>query len=81
MKKKIGNFGKFDDIGYFAVGNEELKNQPKAGKFTNCPNCKKKHKVQYGKDTKTGEIDTIVGFVNCSSNGKAYLVAINQILI
>ena len=76
MKKaKIGSFGKLGKTGYFAVGNNELENQPIIGKFTICPKCKKSHKVEYGKNTTNGEINTTVGFVNCGK--KLYLVAVN----
>jgi len=80
MKKEIGNFGKLDEIGYFAVGNNELENQPEVGKTAICPHCKKRHKVEYGEDVKTKKISKTIGFVKCK-NKETYLVSINRKLL
>jgi len=78
---KIGSGGSLDGVPYFAVGNNELEKQPKVSKTCICPNCKKKHKIDYGKDVKTGEVSTILAFVNCPKSKSSYLVAVNQKII
>jgi len=77
-ERKIGSRGSLDGVPYFAVGNNELERQPKVGKTCICPNCKKRHKVSYGEDAKTGEVSTILAFVYCPKSGSSYLVAVNQ---
>jgi len=77
-ERKTGSGGSLGGVPYFAIGNNELEGQPKVGKTCICPNCKKKHKVDYGKDVKTGEVSTILAFVNCPKSEISYLVAVNQ---
>ena len=64
----------------FAISNDELEGLKHAGTNAPCPECKKKHKISYGTDAKTGEVSKILGYVKCSS-GKLYLVAVNGKLI
>ena len=80
MNKKIGSHGKIGKVPYFAVGNDELKNQKEVGKFAICPHCKKSHKVNYGIDKATGEESKTLGFVNCGKNG-SYLVSVGGKLL
>ncbi len=68
-----------EEIPYVAFGNEELKNKPLAGDTAICPKCKKKHKIKYGTDKKTGEVTTMVGFVTCGEN--SYMVSLEGKLI
>ena len=62
------------EIPFLAVSNEEIANNPPVGKKATCPHCKKKHKVEYGKDGKTKEISRLLGFVDCGE--KTYLVSL-----
>lgn len=66
---------------YFAVGNNELKGQPKVGNTATCPNCGEDHKVKYAKDAKTGKETKMLGIVDCPKSKKSYLIAINQKLL
>jgi hypothetical protein len=63
---------------FFAIGNDELEGRPtiKDSKFAVCPNCKKDHAIEYGRNALTHEISKALAFVKCK-NGSAYLVAIN----
>ena len=73
VKKKIGRGGEMDGIPFMAVGNNERENQPPVGMCAQCPNCSKKHVVEYGTD-KDGNESKILGFVKC---GKAlYMVSL-----
>ena len=68
---------KEEEIPYFAIGNNELRNKPVIGKFAICPNCGKKHKVKYGKtqlEDGTWVESKLLGFVNCGKN--SYLVSV-----
>jgi len=69
------------EIPFFAIGNNELKDLPKVGNTAICPNCKKKHKVKYPKDTKTGKISKILGIVNCKKSGESYLISVDSKLL
>ena len=59
---------------YFAIGNNELSGKKPISSITECPNCRKKHRVKYGTDTKTGEISKLLGFVNCGE--EQFLVSV-----
>ena len=68
-----------EEIPYVAFGNDELKNKSLAEDTAICPKCKKKHKIEYGTDEKTGEVTTMVGFITC---GKiSYVVSLAGKLI
>ncbi len=78
---------KINGIPYIAIGNNELANKKKAGKFAICPNCKKKKKIEYGKSKKllpNGKYTKLktskmLGFVNCGD--KSYMVTLSGKLI
>lgn len=59
---------------YFSIGSEELESKSSVGRTAICPACKKKHLVRFGKDTKTGKMSTLLGFVNCKK--ESYLVSL-----
>lgn len=67
---------KEEEIPFVAFGNEELIDQPLADDFADCPNCKKKHKIEFGTNSETGEVSKMLGFVNCE-DGESYLVTLN----
>ena len=65
---------------FIAIGNDELGEE--AGENVTCPNCGKKHKIEYGeKKNKKGEWkpSKMLGFVKCGE--KSFLVTINNKLI
>ena len=62
-----------------AIGNEELKDLPNAGKTAKCPNCGKKHKIKYGIDKATGLESNMLGFVDCGK--ESFLVAVDNKLL
>ena len=68
-----------EEIPYVAFGNDELKNKSLAEDTAICPKCKKKHKIKYGTDEKTGEVTTMVGFVTCGED--SYMVSLAGKLI
>ena len=64
---------------YIAIGNGELDNNEDAGEEATCPNCGKKHKIEYGTRVDTGEISKMLGYVSCGKN--TYLVAVDNKLL
>lgn len=64
-----------DEIPFIAIGNGELDAKPKAGKTTPCRTCKKKHKIIFGKDSKTGLVSKLLGFYKCGD--KTFLASID----
>jgi hypothetical protein len=75
MKTKL----KKNDVPFFAIGSNELKDKPIAGETAICPNCKKNHKIKFGTNIKTKKEDKMLGFVNCGK--ESFLVSINNQLI
>ena len=61
-----------EGVPFFAIGNEELAQKKLAGTHATCPNCGKKHKIEYGTDEDGKE--SILGFVDCGK--KSYSVAV-----
>jgi len=62
-----------------AIGNDELKDLPNAGKTAKCPSCGKKHKIKYGTDKETGMKSDMIGFVDCGK--ESFLVAVDNKLL
>lgn len=71
---KVKNKDKRKEIPFIAVGNNELDEMEPIGETALCPNCKKKHKVEYGTD-EDGNESKVLGFVNCGK--KSYLVSVD----
>jgi len=63
-----------DKIPFVAIGNEEIRDNPSVGEFATCPSCAKKHKVEYGTNTETGEVSKTIGFVKCGEN--SYMISL-----
>lgn len=71
-------------IPYVAFGNEELE---KCAKITEegmeiiCPHCGQLHKIEYGKNAKTGEKTNSLSFYKCPTTKKTYLAGVDGRLI
>jgi len=74
-------------VPFFAIGNDELSEKPKAGKTITCRVCGKKHKIEFGKSKKIlldgiwskPRIYKEMGFYNCGK--KTYLASVGGKLI
>jgi len=67
-----------DGIPFVAIGMDEFKGPLNKGDKIRCPNCKKKHAVELGKD-KGGKETNMVLFYKCGY--KAYLAGIGGMAI
>jgi len=68
-----------NEIPFVAFSNNELDEKQPAGDKAKCPKCGKNHKIEYGKDKKTGKISKMIGFVNCGKN--CYMVSLDGKII
>lgn len=61
----------------FAIGNDELKDAPRLGKFIICDKCGKQHKIEYGEEVLkdgTKRPSKLLAFYTCGN--KTYLAGI-----
>jgi hypothetical protein len=67
---------------FFAIGNDEVEGRPNItdSKFAVCPNCKKDHPIEYGRNALTNKLSKTLAFVKCK-NDSVYLVAIDGKLL
>jgi hypothetical protein len=73
------------EIPFFAISNGELDSKPAVGRTVICPNCLKRHKVEYGNGVKINDLCeevivpdttlTTLAFVRCGK--KLFLVGID----
>jgi hypothetical protein len=66
----------------FAIGNDELKNLPEAGKTVKCKKCGKNHKIRYGNKVEKDGTKTpskLLGFIKCGKD--TYLASVNGKLL
>ncbi len=62
---------------FVLYGNDELAEKSIAGNFAICPNCKKKHKIEFG--TVDGKESKLLGFLSCGKSD--YLVTLDGRLL
>jgi len=70
-------------IPYVTFGYNELKNQPviTEGMEIICPQCGLLHKIEFGRNIKTGEKTNEVVCYNCNKTGRIYLAGVSGRLI